>query len=71
MEMKKCVSDEDGKCNKAASEECDEICSMISIACQEDETANLKPCAEEQNSGESSDEEGSEKGRYKYKVYRK
>ena len=40
-----CGSDEfPESCNKTASEECDELCSLVAIACKEDKNENIAPC---------------------------
>ena len=50
--LKKCESKKididtlDYACNKTASDECDEICSLIEIACQDVKEALITPCSE-------------------------
>ena len=64
--LKKCSSDEyDPTCNKTAADECDEICSLTKVACEEDATAILTPC--DVSSGDIG--EGSGSGIYACMLY--
>ena len=68
--LKNCESKEmdddtlDFKCNKTASDECDEICSLIKIACQDDKEALITPCSQQYDSSGGSGA-GSESGKWR------
>ena len=46
-----CVDYDTWTCNKTASDECGELCSLVTIACEEDKNESIAPCDGGEGSG--------------------